>query len=57
VVKKGRPSRGPERRRVWDRNRATRVEKGKYDFYRLVETIPPEQAFRPLEEGGCPLVK
>ena len=31
--------------------------KGKYDFYQLVETIPPEQAFRPLEEGGCPLVK
>jgi branched-chain amino acid transport system substrate-binding protein len=31
--------------------------KGKYDFYQLVETIPPEQAFRPLAEGGCPLVK
>jgi branched-chain amino acid transport system substrate-binding protein len=31
--------------------------KGKYDFYQLVETIPPEQAFRPLNEGGCPLVK
>jgi branched-chain amino acid transport system substrate-binding protein len=31
--------------------------KGKYDFYQLVETLPPEQAFRPLAEGGCPLVK
>jgi branched-chain amino acid transport system substrate-binding protein len=31
--------------------------KGRYDFYDLVETIPAEQAFRPIEQGGCPLVK
>ncbi|MDE2362577.1 MAG: ABC transporter substrate-binding protein [Hyphomicrobiales bacterium] len=28
-----------------------------YDYYKLVRTIPGEQAFRPLAEGGCPLVK
>jgi len=28
-----------------------------YDYYKLVTTIPAEQAFRPLDEGGCPLVK
>jgi len=31
--------------------------KGEWDLYRLVETIPGDQGFRPLEEGGCPLVK
>ena len=31
--------------------------KGPWDFYNLVSTIPPEQAFRPMNEGGCPLVK
>jgi branched-chain amino acid transport system substrate-binding protein len=30
--------------------------KGPWDYYKLVSTIPPEQAFRPLAEGGCPLV-
>ncbi|CAL80403.1 conserved hypothetical protein; putative branched-chain amino acid ABC transporter, substrate-binding protein [Bradyrhizobium sp. ORS 278] len=28
-----------------------------YDYYRLVSTIPAEQAFRPITDGGCPLVK
>jgi branched-chain amino acid transport system substrate-binding protein len=27
-----------------------------WDFYKLVSTIPADQAFRPLREGGCPLV-
>ncbi len=31
--------------------------KGEWDLYKLVATIPIEQAFRPLNEGGCPLVK
>ncbi|MCB4821740.1 ABC transporter substrate-binding protein [Roseicella aerolata] len=26
-----------------------------FDYYRLVATTPPEQAFRPLSEGGCTL--
>lgn len=31
--------------------------KSKYDFYKLVNTIAPADAWRPLSEGGCPLVK
>jgi branched-chain amino acid transport system substrate-binding protein len=31
--------------------------KGEWDLYKLVSTIPIEQAFRPINEGGCPLVK
>jgi len=31
--------------------------KGPYDYYKVRATIPAEQAFRPLAEGGCPLVK
>lgn len=27
-----------------------------YDYYKLLNTVPGEQAFRPLAEGGCPLV-
>jgi branched-chain amino acid transport system substrate-binding protein len=28
-----------------------------YDYYKHLSTIPSERAFRPLEAGGCPLVK
>ena len=28
-----------------------------WDQYRLISTTPAEEAFRPLSEGGCPLVK
>jgi branched-chain amino acid transport system substrate-binding protein len=28
-----------------------------YDYYKLVETIPGERAFKPLSESECPLVK
>ena len=31
--------------------------KGPYDYYHLRATIPADKAFRPLNEGGCPLVK
>ena len=31
--------------------------KGPYDYYKLRTTIPADQAFRPLAEGNCPLVK
>jgi len=31
--------------------------KGPYDYYKLVSTIPGEQAFRPLAESACPLVR
>ena len=28
-----------------------------YDYFKLVDTIPAERAFRPISEGGCYLVK
>ena len=28
-----------------------------WDYYELAATIPAEQAFRPLAEGGCPMVR
>ncbi len=28
-----------------------------YDYYKLLATIPADQAFRPLSEGECPFVK
>ena len=31
--------------------------KGPWDYYKLRATIPAEQAFRPLDQGDCPLVK
>jgi branched-chain amino acid transport system substrate-binding protein len=30
--------------------------KAAWDYYSLVQTIPPEEAFRPLKDGGCSLV-
>jgi len=31
--------------------------KGPYDYYKVLATIPADQAFRPLKDGGCELVK
>ncbi len=30
---------------------------GRYDVYRLLREVPLEEAYRPLEQGGCPLVE
>jgi branched-chain amino acid transport system substrate-binding protein len=30
--------------------------KGEWDYFKLVSTIPAEEAFRPLKDGGCPMV-
>ncbi|MBK6869033.1 MAG: ABC transporter substrate-binding protein [Burkholderiales bacterium] len=30
--------------------------KAPWDYYKLLQTIPAEQAFRPLDQGNCPLV-
>jgi branched-chain amino acid transport system substrate-binding protein len=30
--------------------------KAKWDYYTLVKTIPAEEAFRALDQGGCSLV-
>jgi branched-chain amino acid transport system substrate-binding protein len=37
--------------------KAPSESKGRYDYYKLVTTIPAEKAFRPLDAGGCPLAK
>jgi branched-chain amino acid transport system substrate-binding protein len=29
---------------------------GPWDYYKILATIPGDQAFRPMSEGGCPLV-
>jgi branched-chain amino acid transport system substrate-binding protein len=31
--------------------------KGPWDYYKLVRTIPADEAWRPLDQGGCSLVK
>ncbi len=31
--------------------------KGEWDLYKLITTVPADEAFRPLDKGGCPLVK
>jgi branched-chain amino acid transport system substrate-binding protein len=31
--------------------------KGPWDYYKVRATIPAEEAFRPMADGGCPLVK
>jgi branched-chain amino acid transport system substrate-binding protein len=31
--------------------------KGAWDYYKVRATIPAEQAFRPMDQGECPLVK
>jgi branched-chain amino acid transport system substrate-binding protein len=30
---------------------------GRWDYYKTVATIPADQAFRPLDQGGCALVR
>ena len=31
--------------------------RGPWDFYKLLQTTPADEAFRPIAEGGCPLVR
>jgi len=31
--------------------------KGDWDVYKILATIPGDEAHRPMSEGGCPLVK
>ncbi|WP_027520572.1 ABC transporter substrate-binding protein [Bradyrhizobium sp. Ec3.3] len=31
--------------------------KGEWDLYNVIATVPGDEAFRPLADGGCPLVK
>jgi branched-chain amino acid transport system substrate-binding protein len=38
------------------RSRKPSEPKGDWDLYDVVKVIPGDQAFRPLDKGGCPLV-
>ena len=31
--------------------------RGAWDYYKILQTVPADQAFRPLNEGGCSLVR
>ena len=31
--------------------------KGEWDYYKILATIPADKAYRPMSDGGCPLVK
>jgi branched-chain amino acid transport system substrate-binding protein len=37
--------------------KAPAESKKPWDYYKLLATIPADQAFRPLKDGGCPLIK
>ena len=37
--------------------KAPKESKGPWDYYKLVQTSPPDKAWKPLSEGGCPLIK
>jgi branched-chain amino acid transport system substrate-binding protein len=28
-----------------------------WDYYKLLATVPADEAFRPMKDGGCPLIK
>jgi branched-chain amino acid transport system substrate-binding protein len=37
--------------------KAPAESKGPWDYYKLLNTIPANEAFRPITEGNCPLVR
>lgn len=37
--------------------KAPAESRGMWDFYKLRSTVPAEEAFRPIAEGGCPLIR
>jgi branched-chain amino acid transport system substrate-binding protein len=37
--------------------KAPKDSKARWDYYKLVATLPADQAFRPLDQGECPHVK
>lgn len=39
------------------RVKSPQESKHRFDYYELLATIPGEEAFKPLEDGGCPLLK
>ena len=41
---------------VWQ-TKTPAESKGPWDFFKMVDTIPPDRAFKTLADSGCPLVK
>ena len=41
---------------LWEVKKPTE-SKGPWDYYKPLATTPADQAFRPMDKGGCPLVK
>ncbi len=39
------------------RVKAPEESRSRWDTYQLVARIPGAEAFRPLQQGGCPLVR
>jgi branched-chain amino acid transport system substrate-binding protein len=37
--------------------KAPEESKAPWDYLKVVETVPGDQAYRPLDQGGCPLVQ
>lgn len=37
--------------------KAPEESKGPWDYYKILRTIPGDEAFRPLQDGNCPLVQ
>ena len=37
--------------------KAPQESRGAWDYYKVVAAVPPEEAFRPLSEGGCVLAQ
>ena len=37
--------------------KAPSESKGKDDIYKLIATVPGDQAYRPMNEGKCPYIK
>ena len=37
--------------------KAPAESRGPWDYYKLLQTTPADQAFRPIADGGCPLVR
>ena len=37
--------------------KAPNESRGAWDYLKVVATTPAEEAFRPVAEGGCPLVR
>jgi branched-chain amino acid transport system substrate-binding protein len=37
--------------------KAPSESRGPFDYYKLLQTTPAEEAFRPMNEGNCPMVR